>query len=55
MELLQMISKTENISLSRQAFAVQHGTFLRSEGKCLPNYFFFKNIHLYNIINIVVN
>ena len=28
--------KTENISLYRQAFADQHGSFLRSEGECLP-------------------
>ena len=26
----------ENMSLHRQAFAAQHGSFLRSEEKCLP-------------------
>ena len=28
------LKKTENISLHRQTFAAQHGSFFRSEGKC---------------------
>ena len=30
------LKKPENFSLNRQAFAGQHGCFLRSEGNCLP-------------------
>ena len=42
--------KTENISLCRQAFTDHHGSFLRSERKCLPYNFLTENVYLYNII-----
>ena len=43
----------ENISHHRQAFAAQHGSFLRSEGNVYPMISFW-NVHLYNIIIIVL-
>ena len=45
--------KRENISLHRPAFADQHGSFLRSEGKCLPYNFLTENVDLYNIIMLL--
>ena len=54
MELVQMISKkTENTSLHRQAFADQHGSFLRSEGKCLPYNSLTESVDLGNIIRLL--
>ena len=55
MELVQMISKkkTEYTSLHREAFTDQHGSFLRSERKCLPYNFLNENVDLYNIIMLL--
>ena len=47
---LSAVLKTENISLNGEDFAAQHGTLLRSEGKCLPKLILFKNI-----IIIIIN
>ena len=49
-----MISINTKISLNRQAFTGQHGSFLRSEGKCLPYNFHCQNVGLYNIILLLL-
>ena len=54
MDLVQGSQKTENFSLNRQAFAGQHGCFLRSEGKCLPNNFLCQKVGLYNIMIFIL-
>ena len=53
MEYSKLSQKTENISLYRQVFTAQHGSFLRSEGNVYPIDFLLKKVHLYNIVIIV--